>query len=107
MSTTNPEPNITNGETPSSVPPAPGADIPTTESTPSSNSGQTTEEIKTSNNTQAVPSASSVIQADSATNTAPSSPSARQFFPGGSDSNRIRRDKLDLDALEKGARSTG
>src|SRR5436309_2808078 len=101
MSTTNPEPNITNGETPSSVPPTPVADIPTTESTPSSNSGQTTEEIKASNNTQAVPSASSVARADNATNAAPSSPPARQFFPRSGDSNWMKRDKLDLDALEK------
>ncbi len=107
MSTTNPEPNITNGETPSSVPPTPVADIPTTGSTPSSNGGQTTEEIKTSNNTQAVPPVSFVAPADIATNAAPSSPSARRFSPRSGDSNWIKRDKLDLDALEKEARSTG
>src|SRR5256885_12092584 len=107
MSTTNPEPNITNGKTPSTVPPTPVADIPTTESTPSSNGGQTTEEVKTSNNIQTVPSASSVVPADNATNAAPSSPSARQFFSKSGDSNWIKRDKLDLDGLEKGARGTG
>jgi hypothetical protein len=106
MSTTNPEPNITNGETPSSVPPAPVADIPTTESTPSSNGGQTTEEIKNLNNANPV-AVPPVVQADSATNTAPSSPSVSQSFPGGSNNNWMKREKLDLDALEKGARNTG
>jgi hypothetical protein len=107
MSTTNPEPNITNGETPGSVPPAPVADIPKIESTPSSNGGQTTEGIKTSNNPQAVPPASSAVSADNAPNAAPSGPFMRQFFPGGSNSNWMKREKLDLDALEKGARNTG
>ncbi|HEX6480742.1 MAG TPA: hypothetical protein VF043_18030 [Ktedonobacteraceae bacterium] len=107
MSTTNPDPIINNGGSSSSAPLAPAADIPTTESTPSSNGGQTTEEVKTSNNTQAVPPASSVAPADNATNAAPSSSPARQFFPRSGDSNWMKRDKLDLDALEKGARGTG
>ena len=107
MSTTNPEPNITNGETPSSVPPTPVADIPTTGSTPSSNGGQTTEEIKNSNNANPVSADPPVVQAKNAINSARSSAFMRQFFPGGSNSDWMKREKLDLDALEKDARNTG
>ena len=106
MSTTNPDPNTT-GESSSGIAQTPSADVPTTVPTPSSNGGQTAEEINTSSNTQAIPSASSVVPASTATNAARASSSVSQFFPGGSDGDWMKREKLDLDALEKSARSTG
>src|SRR6266567_155923 len=107
MSTTNPDPDITNGETSSGVPATPGAGTLDTVPTPSSNSGQITEETKNSNNANPVPADPPVVQAKNATNSARSSAFMRQFFPGGSNSNWMKREKLDLDALEKGARNTG
>ncbi len=68
---------------------------------------QAPEESKNSNNTQAVPGDPPVVQANTATNSVRSSFSLSQFFPGGGDGGRMKREKLDLDALEKGARSTG
>ncbi len=106
MSTTNPDPNTT-GESSSGLPPTPAVDIPTTVPIPSSNGGQTTEEIKNSNNANPVPADPPVVQAKNATNSARSSAFMRQFFPGGSNSDWMKREKLDLDALEKGVRSTG
>ena len=61
----------------------------------------------TSNNTPSIPADLSVVQANTATSSARSNPSVRQFSPGGSDGDGMKREELDLDALEKGARSTG
>src|SRR6266853_1449789 len=107
MSTTNPDPNITNGELSSSVPPTHETDTLDTVPPPSSNGGQTTEEIKNSNNANPVPVDPPVVRAKNATNSAWSSPFMRQFFPGDSNSDWMKREKLDLGALEKGASNTG
>src|SRR5207237_4910678 len=102
-----PDSIINNGESSNSVPLNPAADTSAAVPTPSSNGGQPSEESKDSTNANAVPVNPPVVQANTASNTAPSSSPARQFFPKSGDSNWIKRDKLDLDALEKGARSTG
>ncbi len=107
MSTTNPDPDITNGETSSGVPATPGAGTLDTVPTPSSNSGQITEETKNSNNANPAPVDPPIVQANKTANSAHSSPLVRQFFPGDSNSDWMKREKLDLDALEKGARNTG
>ncbi len=107
MSTTNPDSIINNAESSNSVPVTPAAETPATVPTASSNGGQPSEESKDSTNANAVAVNPPVAPADNATNAAPSSPPARQFFPRSGDSNWMKREKLDPDALEKGARGTG
>jgi hypothetical protein len=94
-------------ESSSGIPQTLATDIPITVPTPSSNGEQPSEESKNTTNANPVPVEPPVVQAETATNSARSSSSGRQFFPGGNDSNWMKREKLDIDALEKGARSTG
>src|SRR5438045_1496002 len=103
MSMTNINPDSTSGEPSSGVPPAPGAGTPEAVSTPSNNGGQPAEEIKNSNQAHPVPVEPPVVPATDATNISRSSSYVRQFFPGGGNSDWMKREKLDLDAVEKGA----